>query len=45
MNAQSYLLNLTCSTIPSVDLAHNEVSRAKDLGIWAMCYKNIYLVR
>ena len=31
---------LTCNMMPSVELARYGVSRAKDLGVWEMCYKN-----
>ena len=39
------MLSLTCSKIPSVDLAHNWLLCAKDLGIWEMCYNIILLLR
>ena len=35
------MLYLTCSMIPSVDLARCEVSRAQNLGICEMCYNNV----
>ena len=37
-------LKLTCSMIPSVDLARDGVSPAKDLGIWEMCCKQLHVV-
>ena len=35
------MLSLTCSLIPSVDLACNGIPRAEDLGIWRLRYNFI----
>ena len=37
-------ISLTCTTIPNAGFSRYGTSRAKDLGIWEMCYNGSFFV-